>query len=200
VKAKKKPKRKQRRALNKKPAFLAAFKVCASLTEAAAAIGIDRGQHYEWLRKDAKYAAAFEAAKEAAAQSLEDEAVTRARVGVYEPNVYQGKFVYPREEYEIEPAKPAADWKDDGGERPETPAVMGWRDVPGAPPIGVWKKSDGLMMFLLRGFLPGKYRQQASVELTGAGGGPVELSIVERLNAARNRLAAAKNAPEQKQS
>jgi hypothetical protein len=175
-----KPKKKQKRAVNKKPAFLKAFRICASLTEAAAAIGIDRGQHYDWLAKDPKYAAAFELAKLEAAQSLEDEAVSRARRGVYEPLVYQGNFTYPKEQYEVEPA------------------VLAWREVPGAPPIGVWRKSDGLLMFLLRGFLPQKYRQQGSMEITGANGGPIEMSIVDRLNAARNRLA--KNAPEQKQS
>jgi hypothetical protein len=189
-----KTKPKSTRALNKKPAFLAAFRVCASLTEAAAAVGIDRGQHYDWLRKDAKYAAAFDAAKVEAGQSLEDEAVSRARVGVYEPNIFKGQFVYPREEYVIEEAQPAREAVFGVDAQPAVPAVTAWRDVPGAPPLGVWKKSDGLMMFLLRGFMPQKYRQQGSLELSGPGGGPIEIGVVERLNAARNRLAALKNA------
>ncbi len=46
--------------------------------------------------------------------------------------------------------------------------------------------SDGLMMFLLRGLMPMKYRPAASIEVTGPGGGPLE--IVERLNAARKRI------------
>jgi hypothetical protein len=145
-----KTKPKQRRAVNKKPAFLAAYRLTASLTEAAKAIPQDRTQHYNWLANDAKYAAAFELAKIEAAELLEDECVRRALVGVLKPVFYQGQ------------------------------------------PCGAERVfSDGLAMFLLRGMKPAKYRQQTAVELTGAAGGPVELSIVERLNAARNRLAAA---------
>lgn len=53
--------------------------------------------------------------------------------------------------------------------------------------------SDGLMMFLLRGMKPKKYRTN-SIELSGPDGAPIEMSIVGRLNAARDRLAALKNA------
>jgi hypothetical protein len=193
-----KPRRKKKSVIPKKKAFLAAFKICASLTQAAAAIGRDKSCHYDWLAKDAKYAASFEAAKLEAAQSLEDEAVYRSRVGVYEPNVYQGQFVYPREQYVVTPgvaAVEAVDWKEPGGAVAAVDAVaevLGWRDVPGAMPLGTWKKSDGLLMFLLRGFMPVKYRQQGSLEVSGVGGGPIEIGIVERLNAARNRLAAQK--------
>lgn len=45
--------------------------------------------------------------------------------------------------------------------------------------------SDGLVPTLLRGFKPEKYRERITAELTGPGGGPIE--IVERLNAARKR-------------
>jgi hypothetical protein len=196
-KTKKKPA--TRRARNRKPAFLAAFAACANVSAAADACGIDRGAHYEWLAndKDGKYRAAFDAAMTRAAQALEDEAVQRARIGVYEPLVYQGNFSYEYEQYEVEPAKPAGDWKDldtNGKPAAETPAVMGTRRVPGAPPLGVWKKSDGLLMFLLRGFKPEKYRV-AALEVTGKDGGPIEIGIVERLNAARDRLAAMPKPP-----
>lgn len=140
--------------MDKKPAFLAAYRLTASLTEAAKAVPQDRTQHYNWLQRDAKYAAAFELAKREAADSLEDEAVRRAREGVLEAVYFQGVPVGARRVY-----------------------------------------SDGLMMFLLRGFNPAKFRHNAAVELTGAAGGPIEIGIVERLNAARNRLAALKTTP-----
>lgn len=56
------------------------------------------------------------------------------------------------------------------------------------------KYSDALAMFILRGELPEKHRDRKSVELSGANGGPVELSKTERsakisaiLDAARRR-------------
>jgi hypothetical protein len=84
--------------------------------------------------------------------------VRRAHIGVEEPLVYQGEFTYERD-------------------------AKGRRKL--KKPLFIRKYSDALMMFLLKGFKPEKYRERGSVELTGAGGGPIE--IVERLNAARKR-------------
>jgi hypothetical protein len=165
---KKKP---QTRRINKKPAFLAAYIACADLTAAAAAIGINRGQHYDWLRKDPKYVEAFAAADVEATQTLYDSAVERALRGVYEPIVYQGRFSYPQEQYEISPAVEAGDWKD-AAPTAATPAVMGWRDVPGAPPLGVYRRSEALHLGILRAKIPA-FRTNAT-ELTGAGGGAIQ--------------------------
>ncbi len=41
--------------------------------------------------------------------------------------------------------------------------------------------SDGLMMFLLRGMRPEKYRQQGALELTGPQGGPIAISLASVL-------------------
>jgi hypothetical protein len=163
----KKPKRKQKRCLNKKKAFLAAISITGSITESALATKINRHLHYDWMKLDPLYPARFSDAKAMGDDALEDEARLRATKGVYEPNVFQGKFIFPREQYIVTPAIPAGDWKDEGA-KPETPAVMGWRDVPGALPLGTWKKSDGLLTTLLRGAFP-KYRQGA-VEVTGKDG------------------------------
>ena len=57
----------------------------------------------------------------------------------------------------------------------------------GKPAGAVRKYSDSLLVFLLKGFRPEKYRDRGSVEVTGAGGAPLE--IVARLNAGRDRLA-----------
>jgi hypothetical protein len=166
-----KTKRKQRRALNKKPAFLKALAICGSITEAAAAIRVDRSLHYDWLKVDPNYRPRFEAAREIGRDALEDEATYRAMHGVFVPNVHQGRFVYPREEYEVTPAIPAGDWKD-AEPTPAVPAVMAWRDVPGAPPLGTWVKSDRLLELRLKGEFA-KYRQGA-LEVTGAGGGAIQ--------------------------
>jgi hypothetical protein len=188
MRAAKRPKRKQKRSLNKKPAFLAAFKVCGSLTEAAAAVGIDRGEHYAWLLKDRKYAKAFEDAKPEMVQTLLDSAVTRALRGVFVPNVYQGRFCYPQENFEIEPGIPAV--MNEKGEvlRAAIPARMGMRDVPGAAPLGTYVRSEMLHAALLRAHIAAF--RAGTLEVTGKDGGPVEVGIVATLNAARNRLAA----------
>ena len=168
--------------LAKKPAFLAAFKICASLTEAAAAVSIRREQHYDWLRNDPKYSAAFAQAKTEAAQTLVDSAVKRVELGVFEPNIFKGRFTYPQEQYETEPAVRYKTGKRKGKIR--KPAVTAIRDIPGAAPFGVYRRSEALHLALLRAWVP-EFKTNF-LEVTGPGGGPIE--IVERLNAARKRF------------
>lgn len=164
------------RAETLKRAFLAAFRILASVKAAAKAAKIARRTHYVWLKTDPDYNRAFREAIPEAAQAIEDEIAERAMRGVYEPNVFQGRFIYPQEQYVAVEAY--------GKE----PAVMAWRDKPGARPIGMWKKSDALLMFLARGWMPEKYKRTSAVELSGPDGGPIE--IVARLQAARARVAA----------
>ncbi len=160
------PKRKRRpatRTLDKRGAFLAAYRISASIKHAAKVAGIDRRTHYDWLRTDAAYHVRFREAQQEAAGAIEDEAIRRAMEGVYEPNVFQGRFVYPQEEYVAVEAH---------GREPE---VRAWRNKPGARPLGLYRKSDTLMMFLLRGFLPEKYKRFTQIEMGGPGGGPIPL-------------------------
>lgn len=49
----------------------------------------------------------------------------------------------------------------------------------------VRRHSDGLLQFLLRGFRPLKYSSKA--EITGAGGGPLEVSLADVLLARRKK-------------
>lgn len=192
---KKKPKKPQRRVLRKKPAFLKAFVACADLTRAAAACRIDRSEHYRWLKTDKKYAAAFEAAREHAGQTLEDDAVHWARVGVFEQYVYQGRPQFAqidrikcrlpdgREIYRDEFTLEELAGMEVQSERTVT------EDDPRRP-LGAFRRSEGLMGRLLKAFMPARYAERA--EITGKDGGPIEVGIVERLNAARNRLATMK--------
>jgi hypothetical protein len=91
--------------------------------------GIDRGTHYDWLRKDREYRAQFEAATDQAAQALEDEAVRRAYEGVERPVYQMGKQVGVIREY-----------------------------------------SDTLLIFLLKGLRPAKYRERYDVVVDAGDG------------------------------
>lgn len=72
-----------------KRAFLSAFSYCGRIRRAALEARVNWRMHYHWL-KDAVYAAAFEQAKELAADFLEDEAVRRATEGVQRAIYHKG--------------------------------------------------------------------------------------------------------------
>lgn len=167
-----KPEKTQRRLLDKKRVFLAAFAICGEIEGSAREVGINKSAHYDWLKKDPKYPERFAAAKLQADDALEDEATRRARVGVFEPTVFRGRFSYPQEVYEIMPAVPEI--RDEAGNVTQfaVPAITGLRDVPGSSPIGVYKKSDFLLGLRLRAAKT-EYRTSA-VETTGKDGGPVQ--------------------------
>jgi hypothetical protein len=137
-------------------AFLKAFRVTASVTAAAHAVGCSRDLHYRWLADKKGYREAFELAKEQAAQSLEDEAIRRAHSGIFKPNIWKGDFCYPESEYELDAERSTK-------RRP----VYKLKD--GAKPRGVLEYSDALLMFMLRGARPERYRERAAVEIPGSG-------------------------------
>jgi hypothetical protein len=79
--------------LAKQLTFLKAYSECGVISAAALLAGIDRNNHYDWLKDKAKYpeyAAAFEDAHETACDSLESEMIRRGRDGVDKPVFYQG--------------------------------------------------------------------------------------------------------------
>jgi hypothetical protein len=163
---------------DKKTAFLKAYAKCGSVKDAARTVPIDRTLHYVWLKRDAAYRERFERTRDEAGQELEDSAVEWALVGHFEPNVYQGRFVYPEHEVTIKGKNGEPDRKE-------------FRRIPGSKPYGVWRRSEALHLALLRAFLPERYgRQIARVEVSGSGGGPLE--IAERLKAGRARMLAMK--------
>jgi hypothetical protein len=191
-KAKAEP-RVQTRLVDKKAAFLAAFVACANLTRAAESVGMDRGQHYDWLRDDRDYAEAYAAALPQAGQTLKDRAVDWAMTGIFEPVFYQGKLCYQTRSRklvtlengdEIDEAAHAELQKRLGVEV----KIVARREVEEAygPPLGVQRMSEGLMGRLLKAFLPAEFGDKLSAELTGKDGGPME--IVAKLTAARARV------------
>jgi hypothetical protein len=93
--------------------------------------------HYRWLAHKKGYAAAFDRAKEEAAQTLEDEAIRRAHDGVLEPKFWKGKLVGAVRVY-----------------------------------------SDALLMFMLRGARPERYRERSAVDISGSGN-PISITITQ---------------------
>lgn len=70
-------------------AFLTAFADTGNICRAAAISGIDRKQHYRWMRTDPKYAKAFAHALEMGGDIIEAELHRRAVEGTDRP-IYQG--------------------------------------------------------------------------------------------------------------
>jgi hypothetical protein len=103
----------------KQNAFLKAYRTLGTITASAHIAGVERMAHYHWLKDDKSYPAKWAEAQEAAVDSLEQEAIKRARDGWDEP-VYQGGKL-----------------------------------------VGTIKKrSDTLLIFLLKGASPEKYRER----------------------------------------
>ena len=164
---------------DRKSAFLAAYAACASITQAAKAAGVDRRAHYDWQRQDPQYPARFEQAYQESNHALEDSAVERAMIGVFEPNVFQGKFVYPEREVII-------------------PATAGYpervelKPIPGARPHGVYKRSEMLHALLLRGRMRERYGSFGTVEVSGLGGGAIPIADANLARLTDDELAALK--------
>ena len=74
----------------KKRAFIAAYQRTVSVHAAGRAAGIRPEIHYQWLKSDPTYRAAWETVQDQAAQSLEDEAVRRAMEGVKSMRLHKG--------------------------------------------------------------------------------------------------------------
>ena len=65
--------------LDKKTVFLKAFIETGSIKFAARCVPVDRGEHYDWLKKDADYRARFDAAKSKANVRMSADALRTAR-------------------------------------------------------------------------------------------------------------------------
>ena len=126
----------------KQAAFLAAFSIAGRVKGAAIAAKIDRTSHYYWTKNDPAYPALFAEAKLKAIDAWQDEMVERAMIGVFEPTTYKGAFVYPVIGYEKDP---------------ETTKPDANRPIFSQTPYGIWRKSDRLLEFLLKGAKPEVY-------------------------------------------
>lgn len=118
-----------------KRALLLSYSECLRLTDAILHAKIHRSLHYYWLKVDQDYAEAFVQARAMGAQSLEEEAIRRARDGVTRKIFYKDEHIADEQVY-----------------------------------------SDVLLIFLLKGAMPEKYRER--FEHTGGAGGPLEIKVV----------------------
>jgi hypothetical protein len=84
-----------------------------------------------------------------AIDAWQDEAVERAITGVFEPTIYKGAFVYPVIGSEKDPETKEPDLN---------------KPIHSKTPYGIWKKSDRLLEFLLKGAMPEVYRDRRNVE------------------------------------
>jgi hypothetical protein len=112
--------------LEKKSQFLAILTTGGTVKEAAGAVGIPRPQMYVYRDRDARFAAAWQAAEDEGTDVLEAEARRRAVDGVEKPIYHQGVCVGT-----------------------------------------VWEYSDTLLIFLLKGRRPEKYRDRQDVRHSG---------------------------------
>jgi hypothetical protein len=141
--------------------FLRAFVVCGSVSAAARAARVSRTEHYEWL-EDPEYAKAFAEAQDEAVERLEAEVYKSATRGIAEAVIYQGKLCF-EPLYDAD-GLPLVD--------PDTGRV-----VLSKTPLVVRKRNDVAAFFLLKALRPEKYRENAKIEHTGAGGAPIAVQV-----------------------
>lgn len=131
-----------------KAAFLAAFPLTGTILRAAEAADVGRTTVYDWIEADGDFALAFQRVKEEFVDTLEAEAVRRARDGVDEP-----VFGPVEQTVEVAPGK--------------------FRVISTTGVVGTVRKySDRLMEQLLRGNRHEKYNIRQH-EHTGPGGVPL---------------------------
>lgn len=143
--------------------FLNAYAKTGNLTEAGKRARCHRTNHYDWI-KDEVYKAAFDLAEEEAVQKLEATVRRRAEEGHEELVMYQGQVVRePR--------------------RTETGELLigrGGKPVLSKRPMTRKIPSDVLAMFLLKAKRPTIYRDNASMEMAGKDGGPLQVEVIFR--------------------
>lgn len=138
--------------------FLTAFRVSGSVREAAKSAGICAYTHYSWLANDPEYRLRYAEATQDAAAHLEEEAWRRAVEGERKLILYRGKPVFVTDETT--------------GER---------------VPLYEINRSDHLLMFLLKGLVPQRYRERQSIEHSGPDGGPIQ-SQSQNVHAVRQQI------------
>lgn len=160
--------------------FFEALAEDGNISRAAIVAGFDRRTVYRRRDADPKFAAAWEDAVATAADRLEAEALRRAAQGVTKPLYYQGQPVYLYRTVVDENMRPVLG--EDGRELREV-----LRDAEGQPVQAVeYVYSDNLLTTLLRGAKPEKYRDNKStVEVSGPGGGAIDLTAVSETERAR---------------
>lgn len=126
-------------------AFLTALSETGNVTASAKLAKIDRTRAYQYRGEDESFVAEWEDAVEQAADVLELEAHRRAYHGVDEPVIHQGEL--------------SGVWVNKEGD-----TVAEGTDGARMIPLTVKKYSDTLLMFLLKGMRPKKFRDNVKHE------------------------------------
>ncbi len=141
-----------------KPKFLKALAESGNVRIACEVAVVDRVTAYEHRKSDPEFAKGWSVALNESADVLEAEARRRACDGVDEPVIHQGQLmgVFVNADGQIVQA-----------------------DTPGATkiPLTVKKYSDTLLIFLLKGIRPNKFRDNAKVEHSGPKGAAIPVSF-----------------------
>lgn len=132
--------------------FLETLSECGNVTHSCRKAGLNKRQAYVLYDRYPLFKAMWDEAAAIGAKALEDEARRRAYMGWEDPIIYQGR---PQMVQEI---------NSETGEVTEVP-------------LTVRKYSDTLLIFLLKGHYPEKYRDRISQEVSGPGGGPIDNQI-----------------------
>lgn len=149
--------------------FFRALAKVGNVSAAAREAGMDRRWVYTLREKDKAFAEAWDAAIEEVCDGLEAEAHRRAVQGVVKPLFHQGQPIYQYRTVTDDDGQPVKD-----GNGHDLREVV--RDAQGQPVQAVeYTYSDALLMQQLKANLPWKYRESTSVELTGRGGGPLQV-------------------------
>lgn len=136
------PSARTNRTPKKRAAFLSELAERGNVTDAARAAGIPRRSAYEWRGADPDFAAAWDAALDEAADTMEREAWRRAIEGV------------------------------------EKPVFGSLGGKSGSGEIGrVQEYSDTLLIFLLKGARPEKYRERIDARHSGPDGDAIPLEV-----------------------
>lgn len=132
-------KRATRPKLNRQHVFLQVYAETGDLAAAAKGAKVEPGIHYKWLRDDPEFRDGFERARNIGLDQLEAEARRRAYQGDPEPVIYQGGLCYERLP---------------NGKKKQ---------------ITVTRRSDVLLIFLLKAGRPEKYRDTWKGEVKHTG-------------------------------
>lgn len=161
--------------------FLETMRATGNVAASARVAGVSSAAPYNLRERDADFACEWDNALEDATDTLELEARRRAVEGVAEPVVYQGQLtpVWERDEH----GEVVLHDFDTGQVDKAGNPIMGQRPrqlvIDGKPQwLTVTKKSDPLLMFLLKG-LRKKYGTETT-ELTGKDGAPVAIDSAVR--------------------
>tara|TARA_B100000749_G_scaffold269535_1_gene248452 strand:+ start:3775 stop:4533 length:759 start_codon:yes stop_codon:yes gene_type:complete len=130
--------------------FLKVIAVTGQLSKARLLSGISQWSHDKWLRTDMNYRAKYKMARRMAADSIESEAIRRAKDGVVRMRFHQGKPI-------MIPLR-------DGNGDLVHETKRGKTEVKMVPYVE-HEYSDSLMQTLLKGMLPSRYRERQDIKM-----------------------------------